>query len=245
MNYLKSSIFAIFTLGAFAMTSCDPKDNTIDVTGVEITSTPDPLILTVGGEAGKITAKVLPADATNQEVNISVDKSGVVEIAADGTVTAVASGTATITAIAANGVKKTCDVTVVLPESIVYNYTGTFTVSPGTDSEYVRENSKIVLTINPDRTVAEMIMVQARFTPQGGMPEMDITVPGVTVTQNADGYSISGEGIIPIAVMQGQPTPFPQFTMTEFTGTATETKISWDMMCGQYPLTFTGTVAAE
>ncbi len=249
MNYLK--LFALCALCATAMTACGDKTETVAVTSVEITSTPSPLTLTVGGATGRVFARVLPADATDKTITWSVAPEGVVEIAADGTVTALLSGTvnsartATITATAANGVKKTCSVTVSLPESITYVYTGTFTVAPGTDDAYIRENARIEFTISPDRTTADMIMVQARFTPQGGMPEMDITVPGVTVAKTAEGYSISGDGIVPTTVMGGQTVEVDRFTMTDFTGTITEDEMSWEMMCGTYPLTFEGTATAE
>ena len=62
------------------------------------------------GESGKLTASVTPANSTEALTWTSSNKS-VATVAADGTVTAVAPGTAVITA-ASSGVKATCTVTV-------------------------------------------------------------------------------------------------------------------------------------
>ena len=63
------------------------------------------------GESGKLTASVTPANSTEALTWTSSNKS-VATVAADGTVTAVAPGTAVITAAASSGVKATCTVTV-------------------------------------------------------------------------------------------------------------------------------------
>mgnify|MGYP002797147973 CR=1 FL=1 len=63
------------------------------------------------GESGKLTASVTPANATEKLTWTSSNKN-VATVAADGTVTAVAPGTAVITAAASSGVKATCTVTV-------------------------------------------------------------------------------------------------------------------------------------
>ncbi|MEJ5965908.1 Ig-like domain-containing protein [Flavonifractor porci] len=63
------------------------------------------------GESGKLTASVTPANSTEKLTWTSSNKS-VATVAGDGTVTAVAPGTAVITAAAPSGVKATCTVTV-------------------------------------------------------------------------------------------------------------------------------------
>lgn len=66
------------------------------------------------GETIILTANVTPASAS-QEVTWSSSKSNVAAVRNDGTITAYAKGTATITAKAANGKKATCKITVVVP----------------------------------------------------------------------------------------------------------------------------------
>ena len=57
-------------------------------------------------------ATVLPENATDKTVTWSSDAPSIVDVAADGTVTAKAVGTVTVTARAANGLAVTCIVTV-------------------------------------------------------------------------------------------------------------------------------------
>jgi len=82
----------------------------VKVTGVELNKT----ALTLGvKDSETLTAKVAPANATNQKVNWSSNNTSVATVDSNGKVTAVATGTATITATTADGGKTaTCTVTV-------------------------------------------------------------------------------------------------------------------------------------
>ena len=77
----------------------------------EVQLTPNELTLTMGGEPGTLSAKVLPADATDMTITWSVEPEGIVTVA-DGKVTAVKIGQAKVIATAHNGVKAECQVTV-------------------------------------------------------------------------------------------------------------------------------------
>ena len=76
-----------------------------------ITMEPTTLSLTVG-QTHALIATVLPENATDKTVTWSSDAPSIVDVAADGTVTAKAVGTVTVTARAANGLAVTCIVTV-------------------------------------------------------------------------------------------------------------------------------------
>ena len=83
---------------------------TISVTGVSLDQ--NTLTLAEDGTA-QLTATVEPANATNKDVTWSSDDEAVATVDADGKVTAVGAGTATITVTAADGNKTaTCAVTV-------------------------------------------------------------------------------------------------------------------------------------
>lgn len=236
MNYLKVLGIAALSLGASVLTSCGKEDHTVKVTGVEITSTPDPLTLIVGGAAGKVTASVLPADASDKTVAFSVAPEGIVTVAPDGTVTAVAAGKATITATAAGNVTKTCAVNVT-----GYIYKGTATVTPGTPNEFVLENIEVILTVNEAETAGDIELLKVKFA--AAMPlTIDMKVPGATLTKSASGYAISGENIVP-TYMNG--TPYPERTITGLMGTASKQEISFSMVCGVFPLSFTGSLKKE
>ena len=86
------------------------KAATIAVNGVSIS--PSTMSLNVG-ESSKLKATVSPANATNTSVSWTSSNSSVATVASDGTVTAKAAGSATITCTTQDGSKKaTCTVTV-------------------------------------------------------------------------------------------------------------------------------------
>ena len=234
MNYLK--LFSI-ALSVILFASCGDKD--VYVTAVEITSTPSPLILTVGGDTGKVEAAVLPADATDKTITWSVAPEGVVTVAADGTVTAVAAGSATITATAANGINGTCSVMV----GDVDIYTGTLNVMAGTENEFILEDVEVIFTVAGDEATADVEMLNVKFAV--GMPvALDVLISGVTLTPTTGGYTVScgEEGIVP-TFMNGRP--FPDKIITELEGSVTATTMSLAMKSGGDPLTFEGTATAE
>lgn len=220
----KALFIATLAFGTTAMISCDP-EKTVKVTGIEISPTPDPLVLAVGGAAGKLDVAFTPSDATDKTIDWSVNPEGVVDVAGDGTVTAIAPGTATITATtstpdllsspAGKYISADCDVTV----------------------NTVIEDAQIELVTGEDDT-ADMKMLQVSFAT--GMPVMDITVPGVTLTATDNGHALSGEGIIPTTVMGGQTVPVGIYTITRFTGTVNGENLSFVLMCGTYPLKYSG-----
>jgi uncharacterized protein YjdB len=84
----------------------------VAVTGVSLNKSA--LTLGIGGTE-KLTATITPEDATNQNVTWASSAPAIATVATDGTVTAVAEGTATITATTEDGNKTaTCAVTVTL-----------------------------------------------------------------------------------------------------------------------------------
>lgn len=119
-----------------------------------------------------------------------------------------------------------------LPED--NTYVGTFVVAPDTENELTLDDAQVEFAVNENGETARMNMLKVKFAER--MPEMDIAVPGVELTETDNGYSLSGEGIIPIA-MGGE---FPERTITGLTGRATTETLSFDMMCGDYRLIFTG-----
>lgn len=81
------------------------------VVPASITMEPTTLSLTVG-QTHALNATVLPENATDKTVTWSSDAPSIVDVAADGTVTAKAVGMVTVTARTANGLAVTCIVTV-------------------------------------------------------------------------------------------------------------------------------------
>jgi hypothetical protein len=109
INFLKAGAMAIILCAAVA-TSCDKdKDESVAVTGVALDKTTLPLVV---GASETLTATVAPEDATNKAVAWSSSDKAVADVT-DGTVKAVAAGTATITVTTADGGKTAvCEVSV-------------------------------------------------------------------------------------------------------------------------------------
>ena len=146
------------------VTLYDSKDNTLD-------STSNPLELKVG-ESEMLTAKVEPEDATDTRVNWSSDKTNVA-IVNNGRVTAVAEGTATITATV-GGVKATCTVNVT-PVAV----TGVTL----TDSEGKRHSEDDPLELNVGAT--------ATLTATVSSADPDIEPTNQTVEWNSSDESVA------------------------------------------------------
>lgn len=87
------------------------------------------------GESIKLTAVITPEDATNQNVTWISDNEGIVIVDSNGSVSAVATGTATITVTTEDGsFTDTCDVTVTQPVTGISLEWSTLTVYAGTES---------------------------------------------------------------------------------------------------------------
>lgn len=90
----------------------------VKVSGIALSQTS--LTMTSKGQTASLTATVNPANAANKSLTWSSSNSSVVTVNANGTVTAIANGTADITATAADGsgVSAKCSVTVRVPNNI-------------------------------------------------------------------------------------------------------------------------------
>jgi hypothetical protein len=115
-------------------------------------------------------------------------------------------------------------------------YTGTVSVAPGTENAFTLGNVAVKFDSNDAGTSADIEMLQVKFAE--AMPvALDITIPGATLTKTADGYSISGDEIIPIA-MGG---PNERFKITDLEGSVSAETLSVSFECMTFPVKFIGT----
>ena len=144
-----ATITATATAGGKSATcTVTVKNKVVNVTGITL----DPTSVTLtAGETASLTATVSPADATDKTVTWSSSKESVATVK-DGTVTAVAAGTATITAKAGDK-SATCTVTVKAKEIPV---TG-ITLDPTSVSLVIGKLTLLTATVSPadatDKTV--------------------------------------------------------------------------------------------
>ncbi|MCR5206299.1 MAG: Ig-like domain-containing protein [Lachnospiraceae bacterium] len=117
---------------------------TVAVTGVSVAPTSLGLVV---GASSKLTATVSPSDATNKAVNYSSNNTSVATVTSDGTVTAVAAGSAVITVTTEDGAKTaTCNVTVNTP---AVNVTG-IAVTPKTLTLTVGGTGSVTASVSPE-----------------------------------------------------------------------------------------------
>lgn len=123
------------------------------------------------------------------------------------------------------------------PEVKIENgtYMGLLSVDQNTGSVYTQDSVCVKVEINENKTL-NLVMEKVKFSQY--MPvTLDMTIPKVTTETINNSLVLSGDSIIPIA-MGGE---FSKYTITEITGTLTNEKLEMTMMCGVYPLSFSGT----
>lgn len=177
------------------------------------------LNMTVGDEPATLTATVEPTDATNPTVTWSSSNDSVVTVA-DGKVTAVAAGSATITAISVDDpdIKATCAVTV---KEAGNPDPGTDPEEPGTDPDPEPGTDPDDPSTEPDDP-AEDEPSDTPSTPDAGYEVEDVIVTdedgeGVPVTENPDGsWSYEQpESDVTIEVIFGEVAPAPTTDVSE------------------------------
>jgi len=171
------------------------------------------------GNTGQLTATVTPNDADNKSVTWTSSNTNVATVDSSGKVTAVASGSATITATNASGQNATCAVTVTNPANGITlnkstltltkggNETLTATVDP-TDADGTvtwSSNKTSVATVDSNGKVTAVAVGTATVTAKAGDKTATCTVtvsaPSETISlireQNPDDYemvtSVTGE----------------------------------------------------
>ena len=184
---------------------------TVDVSSVTLNKT---ALALIKGESETLVATVNPADATDKTVTWTSSNAGVASVDANGKVTALASGSATITAKAGN-IQATCAVTVTVPlESISINKTelslikgqsetliATIKPEDATESTVSWTSSNTsVATVESSGKVMAVGGGSATITAKAGEKEatcsVNVTVPVESVTLDQTSISIEeGESV--------------------------------------------------
>lgn len=113
-------------------------------------------------------------------------------------------------------------------------YKGKMSVDQNDGTFFTQENVEVDYEIKDGKL--NFVMYKVKFA--NGMPiKLDMVVEGADYVENANTYTISGNGIVPYA-MGG---PFEKYTITELEGTITDTTFTMEFMCGEYPVTYVGT----
>ncbi|GHV66642.1 hypothetical protein FACS1894199_10480 [Bacteroidia bacterium] len=185
-KYLKvaliGAIVAVSTAMFFAC-SDDDNDVTVAVTGISLNKTT--LTLTAGDTA-TLTATVLPANATDKAVTWESNVPATATVDANGKVTAVAVGSATITAKAGNQTA-TCTVTITAPDE-----SATFTVTVENGNSYnSRIDSVALLVYNyyDDEGGFELVVAAGTYANGGFTVNLPATLSPSHLVEAVDGES--------------------------------------------------------
>ena len=113
-------------------------------------------------------------------------------------------------------------------------YVGTMVVDQNDGTTFTKEDVEVDYEIKDGKV--NFVMYKVKFAQ--GMPiTLDMVVEGVDFEEANGTYTLSGDGIVPYA-MGG---PFEKYTITKLTGAIDDNTFTLDFMCGEYPVTYSGT----
>lgn len=116
---------------------------------------------------------------------------------------------------------------VVLPET-TGELTGSFSIVNSDGTTFAMDNIRSDYEIL-DGTV-DITLYEISFSPRMPMT-LDMTIPGVKISQVSGGYSLSADSVVPLALDR----PFEQYMVTKLSGTLTTTGLSLKMDIGGCP----------
>lgn len=164
---------------------------TVPVTGITLSQKTASMNV---GDTKVITGTVAPANATNQAVTYKSSDEKVATVAENGTVTAVAEGSADITATTADGgFTDKCVVTVTKPTVAV---TGV-TIDPTTANIEVGKTAKLTATVVPDNATNKATTYKssneavATVAPDGTVTAVSVGTANITATTVDGGFTES------------------------------------------------------
>lgn len=120
------------------------------------------------------------------------------------------------------------------PPTNAMTYVGTIEVDQNDGTTFTKESIEVAYEINEEGKM-NIVMYQVKFAE--AMPlTLDMTIESVEYTTSDNGYALTGNNIVPIA-MGG---PFEQFMITNLTGEATKEGLTLNFTCGAYPVSYQG-----
>ena len=200
-------ITVLLSLGLLLL-ACDPPEVDIAVSSVSLSQATAEMLV---GESIRLSATVLPADATDKTVTWASSKTSVATVSNSGDVTAVSEGETTITA-SAGGKSATCKVTVskkvVQVESV--------SLDRATLSLVEGESVVLVATLSPsdatDKTVTWSSSKQSVATVSSSGEVTAVSEGETTVTASAGGKSATCKVTVSKKVIQVESVTLSQST---------------------------------
>jgi uncharacterized protein YjdB len=201
----------ISAIGTFSWTqSSNCSSTSVAVTGVTVT--PTTATLSVGGTQ-QLTPTVAPANATNKTVSYSSNNTGVATVNGSGLVTAIASGSATITVTTQDGNKTATAAITVNSSNVAIT---SVSLSPTTAALSVGGTQQLTPTVLPSNATNKAVSYASNNT-------------GVA-TVNASGLVTAianGTATITVTTTDGNKTSTAAITVSTATGTYFTIKNKW------------------
>lgn len=117
-------------------------------------------------------------------------------------------------------------------------YMGDVVVSDNTS--FTDKDIVVELTFDEASKTVEMLIKQVKFAE--AMPiRLDMTVQGISYTEAGSDITIAGNNIVP----QAMGGPFPKYTITNLSGKVTGEGMVFSMICGELPVSYTGTTVLQ
>lgn len=108
-------------------------------------------------------------------------------------------------------------------------------VTQADGSEFSKDSVSVSLTYAEDSMTITMFKV--KFAER--MPlELDMTIGSVQYSNNGGDIKLWGDNIVP----QAMGGAFPKYTITNLDGKVGDGKVSFSMMCSEFPTRFEGTL---
>lgn len=201
----------ISAIGTFSWTQSSSCSSTsVPVSGVTVS--PTTATLSVGGTQ-QLTPTVAPANATNKTVSYSSNNTGVATVNGSGLITAIASGSATITVTTQDGAKTATSVITVNTSNVAVT---SVSLSPATASLSVGGTQQLTPTILPSNATNKNVSYASNNT-------------GVA-TVNASGLVTAianGTATITVTTADGNKTSTAAITVSTATGNYFTIKNKW------------------
>ncbi len=183
----------------------------------------------VGDEPVALVATVLPAENTDKVLNWTSSKTSVATVDSDGRVTAISTGTATITATTRDGSGKNATCTVK-----VYNHVSSISLNKTELTLYTRQTATLTATISPSTTLDKTVSWSS-----DNESVATVSQAGV-VTAVAPGTAI-----VTVTTSDGSLSASCEVTVKQYVTSITLNQTSFDMYIGDEPVELTATVLPD
>lgn len=187
-KFVKNVCALALLSGVVFFSGCSDDDKDIEVQKITLNET---AVTLDPAETVKLVATVEPADATNKRIVWSSDNESIATVDSEGTVTAVAPGTAKITVTSSSNSSVSASATITVNEidhalKVVGTYVGQLTMN----GQVAGTGIELVMT----HAAPNKVKVVAGATIMGA--DLTITYETIDVTINEDDtYNVSGEGL--------------------------------------------------